>query len=570
MIKKPIVLTIILIVFSFSIIPFTLAQIDDTNPPHLVEFDFEPKIIDTSTGPATITFTMRLTDDVSGVREDADTTWFESTNSSQSTAEFLYDAADRVSGDQFDGIYVEQLILPQFSASGVWKINSMKLQDGVENTRSLNYDDLVALGFSAEFTNTGVGDTDPPHLVEFDFEPKSIDTSFGPAIITFTMRLTDNLSGVREDADTTWFESTNSGQSTAEFLYDATDRVSGNQFDGVYVEQLILPQFSASGVWKINGMNLRDGVENTRSLNSTDLTVLGFPSEFVNVGIEDIDPPHLVEFDFVPKVIDTSIGPATITFTMRLTDDLSGVRDQADVTYFRSSTGQSKGMFLYDTADRTSGDQFDGYYLENLTLPQFSELGIWKMNAMHLRDSAENTRSLNNDNLIEIGLPAHFVNARYVSTDTKITIESNVPGINTIISIPSGALTETTPIAISRIENPLNIGNYKIVGNQFDISAYEEDGNPKNSFTFSSPVTITILYEDEDLISQGVDEDSLELKYWDRTVNSWKPANQSCIVPEPPIYDTDNNMLHTKICHLSIFVLLAEKKSIFLPIIVKN
>ena len=47
-------------------------------------------------------------------------------------------------------------------------------------------------------------------------------------------------------------------------------------------------------------------------------------------------PPELVAFDFTPKTIDVSSGPQTVTATLRVTDNLSGVRG-VNVTFARPS-----------------------------------------------------------------------------------------------------------------------------------------------------------------------------------------------------------------------------------------
>jgi len=254
----------------------------DTEPPQLIEFDFNPKEIDTTDGPVTITFTMRITDDLSGVNDQSDRAYFKSTISSQTKAGFLYDDADRVSGDKNDGIYVDTIVLPQYSAPGIWKLDDIVLRDEVYNSCLINYDDFVNMGFPVEFTNVGIGDIEPLQLVEFDFNPKVIDTTYGPATITFTMRITDDLSGVNSQSDRAFFESSLSGQKVSALLYDDADRISGDKNDGIYVDTIVLPQYSAPGIWKIEDIVLRDEVYNARLLDYDDFINMGFPVEFIN------------------------------------------------------------------------------------------------------------------------------------------------------------------------------------------------------------------------------------------------------------------------------------------------
>lgn len=43
---------------------------------------------------------------------------------------------------------------------------------------------------------------------------------------------------------------------------------------------------------------------------------------------EDVTPPTLTAFDFTPKEINTSEGPATVTVNFTVTDDVSGAAVQ--------------------------------------------------------------------------------------------------------------------------------------------------------------------------------------------------------------------------------------------------
>ena len=43
------------------------AQVSDVTPPQLLAFDFTPTSIDVTTSPQSVTATLRVTDDISGV-----------------------------------------------------------------------------------------------------------------------------------------------------------------------------------------------------------------------------------------------------------------------------------------------------------------------------------------------------------------------------------------------------------------------------------------------------------------------------------------------------------------------
>ncbi len=75
---------------------------------------------------------------------------------------------------------------------------------------------------------------------------------------------------------------------------------------------------------------------------------------------EDTTPPELVDFNFAPNTINVSSASQDVTFTMQITDDLSGV--YYGKLYFQNhSGGNSVGAYVY-ASDRISGDQYDGVY----------------------------------------------------------------------------------------------------------------------------------------------------------------------------------------------------------------
>ena len=91
---------------------------------------------------------------------------------------------------------------------------------------------------------------------------------------------------------------------------------------------ITLPQFTEVGIWTV-AIEIFDQVGNDRHYDSNDLELLGFPVELEVVSFtEDTTPPELVEFDFTPKIVDISSGSQSVTFTAKVTDDLSGTKEQ--------------------------------------------------------------------------------------------------------------------------------------------------------------------------------------------------------------------------------------------------
>lgn len=105
----------------------------DITPPSLVSVSFEPAQVDTSNGPATITVTVHITDDLSGASGIA--MFFRRPGTTQvAQAEVRTDSwSKNVSGNALDGIYQATMVIPQYSAYGQWEMYNAVLQDRVGN-----------------------------------------------------------------------------------------------------------------------------------------------------------------------------------------------------------------------------------------------------------------------------------------------------------------------------------------------------------------------------------------------------------------------------------------------------
>lgn len=289
-----------------TLVNLTLAQ-GDTEPPHLADFDFDPKAINTSESDQGITFTARITDDLGGM----DSYWFSGVQFKSPSGGQLIEVNltwSRESGTPLDGVYINTETLPQYSETGVWSISWFNLTDRLGNSRYLDQGDVATLGFPTEFVVEGVGDTDPPHLADFGFTPTAINTSESDQDITFTARITDDLGGIRARPDgSTWFNgvqftSPSGGQSIqVSFVWY---RESGTPLDGIYVREEALPQYSETGVWKLERITLVDRLGNHRNLDQADVAALGFPTEFLVCPDFVVPPVDVQEI----QAVATNIG----------------------------------------------------------------------------------------------------------------------------------------------------------------------------------------------------------------------------------------------------------------------
>lgn len=107
---------------------------------------------------------------------------------------------------------------------------------------------------------------------------------------------------------------------------------------------------------------------------------------------QDITPPSLLDVTFEPEVIDTSKGPVTITVTVHVTDDLSGLK-HATIDFQKLGTTQRAMTGFLPSVDLHEGTDTDGRYRNTITLPQYAAYGEWVMANITLEDKVGNSIS---------------------------------------------------------------------------------------------------------------------------------------------------------------------------------
>jgi hypothetical protein len=111
---------------------------------------------------------------------------------------------------------------------------------------------------------------------------------------------------------------------------------------------------------------------------------------------EDVAPPQLLDVSFEPKTIDTSKGPVTVTVSVHVTDDLSGLKHVA--LFFRKAetTQQNQVEFYPDSSwtDTIDGDSLNGQFAATMTIPQYAAFGEWEMYYVMLQDNVGNRSDL--------------------------------------------------------------------------------------------------------------------------------------------------------------------------------
>ena len=489
-------------VFIFAGVPSVVsAQLTDTLPPVLdaSQSAFTPAI-DVTGGPAIVTVSLFVSDDLSGVTFTSSINFpgpgllFRSPSGSQlqrASAFFL------VSGDDSAGVWQADLTFPQGAENGAWTVDSIVLEDKVGNTVTLDTGLLGTLGFPTTLDVTSISDTTPPTLVNLTIDLAAVDTSITSATVTVTMDLTDAESGVdfsfRPDLPFALGFSSPVGN----FIRLCSDPMllTGTPQAGTWSSSCFFPQYSQAGTWVIWGPNLRDAAGNVVTLQPGDLQSMGFPTSFdLTSTPSDISPAQLSTFTFSPSFIDTSAGPQTVTATTSVTDDISGFAGM-QVSFRSPSGGQHRNLFVFNLV---SGTPLNGTFDGSVDFPQFSEAGTWQVESLFYYDNVVNFAFIDTAAMRMLGLPTvlNVVLPSLVSdgqiSDVGGTVMDAVFGDRAQVTLPPGAVTVPTDVAIDVLESPLTFpmpAGFAAPGTSFVNISF----TPTPSMPFAAPGASIVL-----------------------------------------------------------------------------
>jgi hypothetical protein len=128
----------------------TVADCEDLVAPELLSFSMDRTSVDTSQSAQTITATARVVDDMSGTSVAGVVLC----GPNGSAFDFMFRWPNRTSGDDFDGVYQDDHVLPRYTARGTWEVCSVQTHDLAGNTSTLRAsqgDPLPAGTFTNEF-----------------------------------------------------------------------------------------------------------------------------------------------------------------------------------------------------------------------------------------------------------------------------------------------------------------------------------------------------------------------------------------------------------------------------------
>jgi hypothetical protein len=437
--------------------PAVEAQTSDTTPPTLAAFALTPAAIDVTLAPQTVTVTLRVTDDLSGVPQTCCPVQlsFRSPSGQQNQQT----VAMRQSGTSLDSVWTAEITFPQFVADGLWEVGHVYLVDAVGNTSYMSSPDLLARGFPITLSVTSIPDTTPPQLQALSFAPASVDTSLADQSIAAVLRVTDALAGIRSDCCPVQLRL---ASPTGKQFTDGVaflDPVSSN-----WETVITFPRYSEPGAWTVAYVFLTDVIGNMVFLQASDLGAAGFPSQIqVASSPSDTSVPQLTSLTLSHALIDTSASDQTVDVVLGVTDDLAGLRpDCCPVqVMFRSASG---GQVQWAVATLDTGTTLNGVWRGLVTFPRFSESGTWKVAFVYLQDVTTNLDWIDTPRLEASGFASQIVVIKpSLETDGTIepgaggTVQDETFGDRAQVTVPAGVFTEDTDVAIDVFSEPLDI-----------------------------------------------------------------------------------------------------------------
>lgn len=128
----------------------------DNQPPGLAGFSIEPKEMNKSSSRS-INLTAHFIDDQSGLStgsgSNLSTAWFVSPSGKQVIGT-AFAQGSFTSGNMLDGFYKGSIVLPNNSEIGTWRLDNLTIVDEQGNRRVIGPDQMLKLGFPAEFLVT--------------------------------------------------------------------------------------------------------------------------------------------------------------------------------------------------------------------------------------------------------------------------------------------------------------------------------------------------------------------------------------------------------------------------------
>jgi hypothetical protein len=365
----------------------------DTDAPKLLGFDIYEESLVIETGLETLTLNISVVDDISGVRSVA--VVFAS-DGPQNVYVSIY---GEQLGNKVHALSLDTSEFGEYAYSGEWRVSEIRVEDIAGNGRNYSADDLEQLGFQHQVSvENDLSDTAAPSLNSFSIVESEIEVLTGLEAVNFNLNISDDVSGI-ERVDLVM--SSPSNQSIYVSLYGDSLGLLQHK---IALESSTLDLFATAGVWTVEYLAVEDKAGNRFSFDAQQLTALGFDSSVIVTNSNvDSQNPVLEEFSFSESFISIDTGQETVTFNLRVTDDISGLdRVKIDLV---SPTGKTVHALIHG-ADL--GETVHQMSLESSAFGELADEGEWVIQSVLLTDIAGNSQQYLNTDLEGLGFDANI------------------------------------------------------------------------------------------------------------------------------------------------------------------
>ena len=344
---------------------------------------------------------------------------------------------------------------------------------------------LFALSMASVEPAVAASDTTPPQLTAFSFTPSAVDVSTGAQSVIVNATITDDLSGF--SSGYVEFLGPNN-----QYVIGYFSRTFGTTLNGTYRTTVTVPRFVAAGVWKAL-VYLWDSAGNSSRLAASNLVTLGFPTDLtVTDSSPDTLPPTLLSASFSPSTIDVSSSSVNVTLTLQISDNLSGVCINCNITWFEvaitppTTTGATAVEYISNwDFHLVAGTATSGTWQAVKAMPRYSPAGSWQIQYITLYDAVTNYISLNTAQLQAAGInPILFVKSTPsdIAQPTLTGLTFSPPLFNTSTGSQNVTITMSASDNLSGVDFTPTTSNLAWI----QIDFYSPSGN---QFVYVSPFT---------------------------------------------------------------------------------
>jgi len=252
---------------------------------------------------------------------------------------------------------------------------------------------------------------------------------------------------------------------------------------------------------------------------------LGFTTAQKVEAAEDRTPPEITGFNLSPSQVNTADEDQVITVTISLEDDLSGtcgnpyeVDNCIPITLYLAPQIGTQELMFYNGFVLTEGDNLDGTYVGEATLPKWSKVGVWEVDLLVFGDALGNSVQLNADDLATL-FPDSNLTVVNTASEESVTIEkewtlSPTNGLITAIFSEDTVVTRKDSGSFQfykMVNQPYSVNNLPVADdlNGTPVGAIRF-GVPGLNLSFNKPVRMSMRvsaqYADQTLIIRGLEE----------------------------------------------------------------